>query len=1296
MKKLLLLFAVLLTTVGAWAQEVVTYINVNNVYKLHCIASAHAAGTPQGKYLADDADGNILGRSDEGTYFCFEKADGENQYYIKNVKTGKYINAEARSNAPVTTSTDKAIATVWTLGVPAHTQSVVTFGLPGDFYLNNNGDAGSQYLKANSHNGGPAANNACSLWKLEDHGTLVTFVNVQKDGTKYALYINNGALDKTKLTGETTIESLGDNAKFVATKLANGKYTFYNVANKVYMIWRGKGGGHDGDNGVLGTYNSAYCDWEIVSSHGDGREGTMSLYGKRGNNSAGSLVLLSNGDFDAYGHTLGWADGYSNVFQIDNLAHFKYTFKHDGETKGTQESFIAPLGNVYPAPKTLPAYVTTNSIPVGVIDASTKEQSYDVAVEYNLPFEVSENFATAKWYYMNIRSNDKKWVAHSVNLPYSNRKQRYPDIYGQWAFMGNPFDGIQLLNKGAGASYTLGYDGTSTDSNIRMKDVPTTWTIEQGNGGFALHIGTTNQYLHDYNQSLKIWNDGNARGDVGSALQVEAVEEFTFHQLWGNHYPWTTEVLTELPDSVVDCQYHDDGLANIRMAQTNIVAKGGDITIDFAYSNGSHMLMIAGVDLVKDSVVVKQDYHEGSAGINPSGTAYTLSEVETGEYTLRYFVCEKKSGTNQHSLDATYGNITVNGAKRANVDVKYVFTLDGVEKEQSEPVSCVPGEEYPDIANVFPYGIYVTKPSGTIVDSDIVNGLVTKTIQMEERLPFYKSTSYEEATWYLLDMHCNDSGTGDVSDGTNRYVWTYVPESATNNVQLPKERSKQSTLFADNKLWCFIGNAYDGFKIYNKVAGASLTLNKNTDGNNVAQMSDGNNATSYILHTSQVNGAICFKPKGHDYYLNTQKNDNLGVKVLQGWNDNDGGSSCRFFTPTDFIEDAILAEFDPNIPACAVGTKKMLDRDVHALLSQTLSTIQADGWETSVITPELTNIIEGLSTSNDLYEIGTGYYLIKNTGDASNNQTWYLTHKKNNNQDCLWAMGISGTANADYIWKLEAVDGGYKMLCPNLGKYFQLKTATNGGDNNTYITSSSNDANTMHFEASGQTKFSIKNADNQNIRTEGDGQVNYWSGEPGEKWYLISATDMEIATTITEAGAATLYTSVPLNIPEGVTAKYVKAVDNEGSTGKLRYTKLDKTIPANTAVVLTGEADDYAFTVANDVEAVTDNVLFGYATETAATDNTGIYALANKTNGVAFYPFVGTTYKAGKAYLNISGLSASEVRFFNIFDEDMETAIEGVEGENGNVKTEIYDLAGRRVQNAQKGVFIVNGKVVIK
>ena len=53
-------------------------------------------------------------------------------------------------------------------------------------------------------------------------------------------------------------------------------------------------------------------------------------------------------------------------------------------------------------------------------------------------------------------------------------------------------------------------------------------------------------------------------------------------------------------------------------------------------------------------------------------------------------------------------------------------------------------------------------------------------------------------------------------------------------------------------------------------------------------------------------------------------------------------------------------------------------------------------------------------------------------------------------------------------------------------------------------------------------------------------------------------------------------------------------------------------------------------------------------------------------------------------------------KYFSPDVKEDETSISEVKTENGNVKTEIYDLVGRRVQNAQKGVFIVNGKVVVK
>ena len=46
-----------------------------------------------------------------------------------------------------------------------------------------------------------------------------------------------------------------------------------------------------------------------------------------------------------------------------------------------------------------------------------------------------------------------------------------------------------------------------------------------------------------------------------------------------------------------------------------------------------------------------------------------------------------------------------------------------------------------------------------------------------------------------------------------------------------------------------------------------------------------------------------------------------------------------------------------------------------------------------------------------------------------------------------------------------------------------------------------------------------------------------------------------------------------------------------------------------------------------------------------------------------------------------------------------ETGIDELKGENGNVKSEnsaVYDLSGRRVQKGQNGIFIQNGKVVVK
>ena len=43
-----------------------------------------------------------------------------------------------------------------------------------------------------------------------------------------------------------------------------------------------------------------------------------------------------------------------------------------------------------------------------------------------------------------------------------------------------------------------------------------------------------------------------------------------------------------------------------------------------------------------------------------------------------------------------------------------------------------------------------------------------------------------------------------------------------------------------------------------------------------------------------------------------------------------------------------------------------------------------------------------------------------------------------------------------------------------------------------------------------------------------------------------------------------------------------------------------------------------------------------------------------------------------------------------------ETGIDELKGENGTENSAVYDLSGRRVQKAQKGVFIQNGKVMVR
>ena len=177
-----------------------------------------------------------------------------------------------------------------------------------------------------------------------------------------------------------------------------------------------------------------------------------------------------------------------------------------------------------------------------------------------------------------------------------------------------------------------------------------------------------------------------------------------------------------------------------------------------------------------------------------------------------------------------------------------------------------------------------------------------------------------------------------------------------------------------------------------------------------------------------------------------------------------------------------------------------------------------------------------------------------------------------------------------------------------------------------------------------------------------------------------------VEATVGEAGYATFCSSWALELPENVTAYIVSAVSESDVT----LTEVTA-IPANTPVILKAEANSYELPIIEDADAVEGNMLLA-SDGTVQGDGVSIFALGNK-GEVGFYLVAnGVTVPAGKAYLVLT----AAVRDFLAFANGEADGINAVDNGQFAVCNVVYDLSGRRVEKAVKGIYIVNGKKVVK
>jgi hypothetical protein len=208
--------------------------------------------------------------------------------------------------------------------------------------------------------------------------------------------------------------------------------------------------------------------------------------------------------------------------------------------------------------------------------------------------------------------------------------------------------------------------------------------------------------------------------------------------------------------------------------------------------------------------------------------------------------------------------------------------------------------------------------------------------------------------------------------------------------------------------------------------------------------------------------------------------------------------------------------------------------------------------------------------------------------------------------------------------------------------------------------------------------------------TKGADGVNEPSGSNQSVIRIVKVSLLHKKETRTIAigatGFATYTSNKPISVDGVVTAYAAKY-----SGGRVVLTPVTE-IPAGAGVVIEAAEGDYIVPVIESAEALGAINELLVSDGTATGDGTHVFALGKKDDKVGFVKVKsGVKIPAGKAYLYIATPPTS--RDFLGFDDET-TGIESVE-QAAKADNQYFNLAGQRVAQPTKGLYIVNGKKVI-
>lgn len=204
------------------------------------------------------------------------------------------------------------------------------------------------------------------------------------------------------------------------------------------------------------------------------------------------------------------------IFEFTEVTTAQITYK-TSDDKWTK-TYEAVVGVAYPQPSA--PFVTFSGVPTGTVSAGgTYTLGYTTTVAANKD-------AISTWYALDVHNNDGH---HPVYADDSNLRNVYngdvgtdelytygavPSIDYVWGFVGDPFTGVQLYNKGKGKFVKMEDFNDVTNHPVTMDETGSTFKIMPSNGNiansFSLKVDGYTYYINHRNDKFTGWssNDG--------------------------------------------------------------------------------------------------------------------------------------------------------------------------------------------------------------------------------------------------------------------------------------------------------------------------------------------------------------------------------------------------------------------------------------------------------------------------------------------------------------------------------------------------------------------------------------------------------------------------------------------------------------------------------------------------------------------------------------------------------------------------------------------------------------------